>query len=294
MSEIKKCFISRWGSEGRIVETDFSQLEVVGAAFLSGDTVMKQDILDGIDSHSQSASWLAPYMYPKRNLTYESILDGYIAKDPFCTNFRKRSKAPRFQLQYGAGKNSISEKCGIPLKAAEGFIQAYYGRYARLKQWQDENIELVKKSRAPTDKRSLSGYPLGVGYLRSATGRAYAFLEQEAPSFLKDKGIQTSFQPTQIKNYPSQGFATGDLVPLCLGELYYALKADELLRDKALLVNTVHDSVVADVHIDVVEHYVHICEQVLTNAPKWLKIHFNIEFDLPINVESSVGLTWGG
>jgi len=61
MSRIKECFVSRWGDDGEIVQADFSQLEVIGAAFLSGDPKMYEDILAGIDSHSQSASWMYPH-----------------------------------------------------------------------------------------------------------------------------------------------------------------------------------------------------------------------------------------
>ena len=46
-----------------------------------------------------------------------------------------------------------------------------------------------------------------------------------------------------IKNYPVQGFATGDIVPVVL------LEMDERLKPlKSCLVNTVHDSTVIDVH----------------------------------------------
>jgi DNA polymerase I-like protein with 3'-5' exonuclease and polymerase domains len=86
---IKKCFTSRFGDEGFIMEADFSQLEVIGAALVSGDPMMKQDILDGVDSHSQSASWLHPQH------TYEEIREGYLAEDPHFTKMRKNAKAPR-------------------------------------------------------------------------------------------------------------------------------------------------------------------------------------------------------
>ena len=48
-----------------------------------------------------------------------------------------------------------------------------------------------------------------------------------------------------IKNYPVQGFATGDIVPIVLLEIEKRLKNDKL---KSVLVNSVHDSVVLDVH----------------------------------------------
>ena len=89
---IKKCFVSRWGNDGYIVEADFSQLEVIGAAVVSGDPNMKQDILEGIDSHSQSASWLNP------QYTYEEIRQGYLDEDKFFNKMRKAAKAPRFEL----------------------------------------------------------------------------------------------------------------------------------------------------------------------------------------------------
>jgi DNA polymerase I-like protein with 3'-5' exonuclease and polymerase domains len=48
---------------------------------------------------------------------------------------------------------------------------------------------------------------------------------------------------TQIKNYPVQSFATGDIVPAVL------LYIDDLLAyAKSCIVNTVHDSIVIDVH----------------------------------------------
>ena len=91
-SSIKKCFKSRWRDDGYIVEADFSQLEVIGAAIVSGDSMMKKDILDGIDSHAQSAYWLNP------QYTYEEILEGYLAEDEYFTKLRKNAKAPRFEL----------------------------------------------------------------------------------------------------------------------------------------------------------------------------------------------------
>ena len=89
MSSIKECFPSRWGEDGVIIEADFSQLEVVGCAIVSGDRAMKDDILDGIDFHSQSAAWLNP------KYTYEEILKGYKNEDPYFTKLRKNAKAPR-------------------------------------------------------------------------------------------------------------------------------------------------------------------------------------------------------
>lgn len=286
MSEIKKCFVSRWGDEGGILEVDFSQLEVVGVAFLSQDENLIADIKDGVDLHCMSASFL--YGEP-----YEEIYKAVKAKDKTWIKRRALSKGPTFQLQYGSGANGISKKCGIPKEQAESFISRYYDRYSQLKAWQDDNIQRVESSRRPTNRRGPTGYPLGEGFLYSITGRAYCFREEETPAWLQRKGLYTSFQPPQIKNYPSQGFATGDIVPMCVGELYYELKADEELREKALLTNTVHDSVLLDVHTGVREKATQTAEKVLQSAPELLKMHFGIEFNLPLKVESEWGSSWG-
>jgi len=87
MTQIKDCFTSRYEG-GKILEVDYSQLEVIGAALISGDENMKKDIEEGIDSHAQSASWLNPY-------SYKEIKEGYEAGDSFFTAMRKAAKAPR-------------------------------------------------------------------------------------------------------------------------------------------------------------------------------------------------------
>ena len=50
---------------------------------------------------------------------------------------------------------------------------------------------------------------------------------------------------TQIKNYPVQGFATADIVPLACINIYNLMKEKKV---KSLLINTVHDSIIADVY----------------------------------------------
>ncbi len=47
MSDIKKCFISRFGDDGLIMEADYSQLEIVALAELTEDYNLISDILSG-------------------------------------------------------------------------------------------------------------------------------------------------------------------------------------------------------------------------------------------------------
>ena len=283
---IKKCFKSRWGDDGYIVEADFSQLEVIGAAFISGDVNMKQDILDGVDSHSQSAAWLNP------SYTYEEIREGYLNEDKFFDKMRKNAKAPRFELQYGAGMASIARNNNLPEEVAKGFIDKYYSRYYGLKAFQDMVIEEVAASRMPLGVQSKQGNPVGYGKYVSITGRRYVFTEKDAPDWMQRRGTLTSFSPTEAKNYPMQGFATGDIVPEVLGRIHRMLAQQDRLWNACLPVNTIHDSIIFDIHKDVLQHACMSIKDVMQDAPAWMNERFGIMIDLPMHVDVEYGKSW--
>jgi len=293
MSRIKSAFISRWGSEGVLCQADFSQLEVVGAAFLSGDPKMREDILAGVDSHSQSASWMYPH-------SYEEVREGYLAGDKHYTDIRKKSKAPRFQLQYGARAKGIAEKCGISLAQAKAFLEAYYGRYKVLAEWQDENFDEARKNREIRHKTIPDPEPgqysvvsWFVCKLPSLTGRVYTFREYDTPDFIKERdGIHLQIKDTQVKNYPSQGFATGDVVPMMLGKTYKRLKTGPMAQ-RALMIGTVHDSILFDVHQTAIDQG--FCEGVkkfLEKTPEFIEETWGFTFDLPLFCDVEMGPNW--
>lgn len=284
---IKRCFTSRWGEDGYIVEADFSQLEVIGAAIISQDPNMKQDILDGVDSHSQSASWLNPAM------SYEEIREGYLAGDKFYEKIRKNAKAPRFELQYGAGAKSIADNNDLKLAVAKGFIDRYYDRYDVLKAFQDMVIEQVKMGRVPTAVRTKLGTQVGKSEWKSITGRIYTFVEKDSPEWMRERfGTLTSFSPTEAKNYPMQGFATGDIVPEVLGRIHHMLGQQDRLWEMCLPINTIHDSIIFDMHKDILDHACISIQDVMQDAPAWMNERFGVTIDLPMNVDMEYGHSW--
>src|SRR5690606_12526374 len=145
MSGLKLCFTSRFRN-GQILEADFSQLEVVGLAILSGDPVLKDDILSGRDMRRQRAADL--FSKPVSEVTDDE---------------RQLAKRLSFQLQYGAGAASMAAKNGIAKELAELFIFQYYDRYKGVKEWQEHVRQSVEDSRVPTGDRTPAGYPKGKG-----------------------------------------------------------------------------------------------------------------------------------
>lgn len=282
---VKNHFTSRFEG-GSIVEMDFSQLEIIGLAILSNDKQLKQDINDGLDLHSANTATLF-------NEDYQFVCDQVNAGDKRWTAERKIVKIFSFQLQYGAGAKTMAESAGVTINEAKKFIEAYYTRYPGVKAWQEACIDTVHSRAEISTAKTFRGYPAEKSWLLSSTGRWYCFTEHDAPQFMRDKGIQTSFSPTQIKNYPVQGFSTGDVVPLALGRVFrYLLHSgsNELIKH----VNTVHDSLIFDVHPDLDIEILRDIKMILEELPREINYLWpDVGFDLPLKAGVEMGTSWG-
>jgi hypothetical protein len=166
-----------------LVEADFSQLEVIGLAALTQDPQLIEDLRAGRDMHRFFAAQL--YNKPEEEVTKAE---------------RTLTKRFTFQLQYGGGAQGLAKKNHVSVEIAKRFIETYYGRYYVVKDWQDDNVERVARSRRETGELTPGGEPKGEGQLISPTGRVYVFQEQDPPPGFRSTGA--SFNPPEIKNYP--------------------------------------------------------------------------------------------
>jgi DNA polymerase I-like protein with 3'-5' exonuclease and polymerase domains len=90
-----------------------------------------------------------------------------------------------------------------------------------------------------------------------------------------------------IKNYPVQGFATGDVVPVVLIELEKNL--DGL---QSCVVNSVHDSVVIDVHPDETEKVIQIIRDMNAGLNKLVEDAYGVTMNVPLLLEAGLGPNW--
>jgi DNA polymerase I-like protein with 3'-5' exonuclease and polymerase domains len=273
--DIKKVFVSRFGEHGRLVEVDYKQLEMVELATLSGDKQLLDDISTGRDMHNE----LFKSMYGRAMKPEE----------------RKKFKRCSFALVYGAGAKGIAEQGGVSMAEAQDFIGTFYARYTGVKAWHDDLKERASLKRMPSARKTESGYPAGMHVeVNEHTKRQYVFHEYDAPAFLKHRGMFTSFSPTELKNYMVQGGATGDKVPLMLGYLYRVLRNNPAWHDKAFIINTVHDSILLDVHVGVLHTVCLFVQGVLSDLKNVYEKVFNCVGELPLSysVEVSVGSNW--
>ena len=276
---IKSYFGSRYGMDGVLLQADFSQLEVVILAWLSEDPMLIADLRAGMDMHCQSASFLTGKDY---DYIYNEVQGG----NPTWVNIRKKSKPPSFQLSYGAGAKGISYKTALSFEEAKTFIKNYYDRYSRIKEWQDEQIAEVCASAEWSPRVTPKGFPSAVSRISTPLGRLLTYYEEDTPDFIKEA---TNFSPTKIKNYPVQGTAF-DVVALATAHLWDEIKQAEI--QKVHFVNTIHDSVIQDIHKDSLTETLEYVRPCLTDIKRLMFETYNVEFDLPISVDIEVGPNW--
>jgi DNA polymerase I-like protein with 3'-5' exonuclease and polymerase domains len=84
-----------------------------------------------------------------------------------------------------------------------------------------------------------------------------------------------------------QSFATADIVPLAL------LHIDKLLdKMQSCVVNTVHDSIVIDVHPNEEKQVLAIINQTNKDLPNLITLRWGIQFNVPLLLESKIGNNW--
>jgi hypothetical protein len=264
--EIKRCYVSRWGEDGMLVEFDYQQLEIVVLAHLSDDLVLKNDLITGKDMHSE---------------LYKSMYGKYPTKEE-----RKPFKRLSFALVYGGGVNAMMENAKVDKETATKFRKVFYDRYQGVKKWHDK-LKAQAYCNVPYDgRKTTKGFPSHTYRMVTETGRRYEFHEYD-----NDWTGVPSFSPTELVNYPVQGTATGDIVPMVLGKLFRKLINSDVY-DKCLMINTVHDSVLFDIHKDVLDKAIKMIKLIMESAPTYYKETFGKDFSLPLPVGISVGPNW--
>ncbi len=122
---------------------------------------------------------------------------------------------------------------------------------------------------------------IATGKITTPSGREFAF-----PDVTRNhRGRVSNF--TQIKNYPVQSFATADIVPIAL------LHIDKLLDGmQSCVVNTVHDSIVIDIHPDEERRVIDIIHQTNKDLPDLITLRWGLVFNVPLELEAKIGPNW--
>lgn len=295
-SKVKQMFASRFGADGVMLEADYSQLEVVVQGVLSGDKQLCEDLRSKIDFHCKRVS-------AQFGITYDEAVELCKNEDNPDHHIWKprRTKAKNFSFQraYGAGAPAIAAATGMSIEEVQQLIVAEEKLYPGVIKFNAYVEAAVIKSATPFQAPDESGavdpntgktlwrtYRRGEWYAPTRT--RYTWRSHNAPAFLRKRGVQDSFKPPELKNYPVQGTG-GEFVQGVLGLLFRHFVAQEFYGNKAYLVNTVHDCVWVDCHRDVLERVATDVKRIMESIPEFYGPRYGMKFTVPFPVEVEVG-----
>lgn len=187
---------------------------------------------------------------------------------PKGADWRTLAKPETFKPVYG-GQFGDGKGIGYTKEDQENYYKAFREKYAGLTKAQEKWQRIVLRDKKITHASGITfHYPSA-----NITSTGYC---RDFPS---------------ICNYVVQNLATGEIVPLAIIAIWHIMKAKKM---EGYLVNTVHDSVVA-------ENPKHEAEE-LHEISKWaflwwvyeaLDVLYGLEFNVPLGVGYQAGSHWG-
>jgi DNA polymerase I-like protein with 3'-5' exonuclease and polymerase domains len=258
-------------------------LEVVIQAWISKDKNMIQNVNDGVDFHSLRLA-------AKLGEDYDEVVrKAKKEKDPYYDLERTKAKGFSFQRAYGAGAKAIAASTGMSIEEVEAFIEAENRMYPNVEKYNAWVARQVDKNSVETDT-CINGVPVKFGWHRATTGTnaRYGFTQQEAPDFMKDRGVEVSFSPTQMKNYSIQGEA-GGVVASAVGMVWRKFVETDNFNNTALLMNTVHDCIWISLAKGARDSVIPEVEKAMTAIPERYKEVYGVDVPVIFRVESEVG-----
>lgn len=236
---IRKAFVAADGCV--LISADYSQIELRILAHVTSDPGLVRAFENDLDIHSATASEVFG-----------------VSLDKVDSNLRRIAKAVNFGLAYGMGAHGLAENLEISRTEASDIISKYFQKFAKVKDYMTETIEIAKKQ----------------GYVEAASGRRRYLPELKA----KNAAIRNFGERAAI-NAPMQGTAS-DIVKKAMIDIFekYQDKSDSI---KMIL--QVHDELVFEVAESKAEKYAKEVKDIMENVVK-LKV--------PLKVNVSTGKTW--
>ena len=191
--EIRKVFIA--DEHSKLVDADYSQVELRVLAHMSGDKHMIEAFQNDIDIHSKTASQIF----------------GVDVND-VSSKQRSEAKAINFGIVYGKTDFGLSQDLNIPVPQAKAYIESYFANYDKIKVFMDDAIKNA------TDN----------GYALTIFNRRRYIPEINSSNFMvRNQGKRFAM------NAPIQGSAA-DIIKIAMVNVFTRLK-DESLKSRLIL-----------------------------------------------------------
>lgn len=237
--DIRKVFVA--DENCKLVDADYSQVELRVLAHMSGDENMIDAFKHGEDIHSKTAS---------------QIFDVDI-KD-VTSKQRIEAKAINFGIIYGKTDFGLSQDLNIPVATAKAYIDSYFNKYPKIKEFMDEAVESATET----------------GYATTILNRRRYIPEIKASNFIvRNQGKRFAM------NAPIQGSAA-DIIKVAMVNVYNKLKENNM---KSKLILQVHDELIVEAVYEELEMAEKIVREEMENAQS---------MDVKLDVDLNTGDSW--
>ena len=237
--ELRKAFIPREGFT--FIDADYSQIELRVLAILSGDENLISAYKGAADVHSATASEVFG-----------------VDIDKVTAELRRKAKAINFGIVYGMSSYGLGEDLHIDTKEAKEYIEKYFAKYRKVKEYLDRTVEEAKNN----------------GYIKTYYGRI-----RPIPEFKVGNAMQKAFAKRVAMNSPIQGTAA-DIMKLAMINVDSELEKQKL---ESRIVLQVHDEILIECKNGEEEKVKKILKEKMTNG-----------FDFPVELEIDIkeGNNW--
>jgi len=236
--QIRKAFVA--GEKSQVLlSADYSQIELRILAHLSGDRTLIEAFKEDRDVHKFTAG----------------LIYGVEEKD-VKDEMRQAAKTVNFGIVYGMSAFGLAKDLGIDVREAGKFIDAYFERYSRVKEYLEELIAGAKET----------------GFVTTILGR-----RRYIPEINSSNISVANFAKRTAVNTPIQGSAA-DLIKLAMVKLHRTL-----LGFDARMVLQVHDELVFEISKKRLTEFAGVVKDGMENV---------MNLKVPLRVDIEAGKNW--
>ncbi len=236
--QIRKAFIPR-DKNFLMLSADYSQVELRILAHFSGDHTLINSFRRGEDIHNRTASEVFG-----------------VRIDQVTPEQRDIAKTTNFSIIYGVSAYGLSQQTNMTPQEAAMFIDVYFKRYPKVKEYIEQMIQLAQKQ----------------GFVTTLLGR-----RRYIPEINSSNRQKREFAERTAINTPIQGSAA-DLIKVVMIDI-----AKHLKNKRSKMILQVHDELVFEVHKDELDFVKEMVKDKMENT---------IQLKVPIKVDINVGENW--
>lgn len=222
-----------------LISADYSQIELRVLAHLSGDPTLCEAFHHDHDIHRETASRVF-------GIPFDKVTDEQ----------RRQAKAINFGIIYGMTPYGLSKAVGFSTSDANKFIESYFNRFPKVKEWLDKTIEEARKQ----------------GYTTTLFNRRRYLTELNSSNQIVRKSAER-----MAVNTPVQGSAA-DIIKMAM------IEVDRFLQqENAYLLLQVHDELLIEASKKSVKE--------TANQVKYIMEKI-VSLRVPLKVDIGLGSNW--